>query len=193
MFDLAVNVLAYMPLGARWCSRCTPQSAGLARVSALSIGLLLAAVIETAQSFLSTRIPSNLDLLTNTAGASLGALIAAPLASSLIDRGRLADWRLRWFERDASLMLLLIAVWPTAQIYPGPMLFGNGDVRDALSMLFNRTGCHRADRRCRFSRNRVRGFVRGRRIRAGRSVRGCGGDLAVGLAFASTMRRTHPE
>ena len=73
-----------------WCLHCTRRKRGLTAVLiALSLGLLLAAFIEAAQSFLQTRIPSNLDLLTNTAGATLGALIAAPFASNLIDRGRL--------------------------------------------------------------------------------------------------------
>ena len=193
-FDLAVNVLAYMPLGALLVFALHPAKRGLTAVLiALSIGLLLAAVIETAQSFLPTRIPSNLDLLTNTAGASLGALIAAPLASSLIDRGRLADWRLRWFERDASLVLMLIAAWPAAQIYPEPMLFGNGDIRDALGALFTALGAMLPIDDAVFAVTEfadsfeVAEFVLAEAFVVAAAI------LAVGLAFASTMRPHAPR
>jgi hypothetical protein len=50
----------------------------------------------------------------------------------LIDRGRLAQLRARWFNRDASVLLVLIALWPLAQLHPGEMLSGNGDLRDLI-------------------------------------------------------------
>jgi VanZ family protein len=193
-FDLAVNVLAYMPLGALLVFALHPAKRGLTAVLiALSVGLLLAAIIEAAQSFLPTRIPSNLDLLTNAAGASLGALFAAPVASSLIDRGRLADWRLRWFERDASLVLLLVAAWPIAQIYPEPMLFGNGDIRDALSTLFTAVGAMLPIDDAVFAVTEfadsfeVAEFVLAEAFVVAAAI------LAVGLAFASTMRPHAPR
>ncbi|HVE88319.1 MAG TPA: VanZ family protein [Burkholderiaceae bacterium] len=193
-FDLAVNVLAYMPLGALLVFAVHPAKRGITAVLiALSVGLLLAAIIEAAQSFLPTRIPSNLDLLTNTAGASLGALFAAPVASSLIDRGRLADWRLRWFERDASLVLLLVAAWPIAQIYPEPMLFGNGDIRDALSTLFTAVGAMLPIDDAVFAVTEfadsfdVAEFVLAEAFVVAAAI------LAVGLAFASTMRPHAPK
>ena len=188
-FDLVVNVLAYLPFGALLVFALHPAKRGLTAVLiALSLGLLLAALIEAAQSFLQTRIPSNLDLLTNTAGAALGALIAAPFASNLIDRGRLADWRLRWFERDASLLLLLIAAWPAAQIYPEPMLFGNGNIRDALGALVTALGAMLPIDDAVFAVTEfadsfeVAEFVLAEAFVVAAAI------LAVGLAFASTMR-----
>jgi VanZ family protein len=193
-FDLVVNVLAYLPFGALLVFALHPAKRGLTAVLiAMSLGFLLAALIEAAQSFLQTRIPSNLDLLTNTAGATLGALIAAPFASNLIDRGRLADWRLRWFERDASLLLLLIAVWPAAQIYPEPMLFGNGDVRDALGALVTALGGMLPIDDAVFAVTEfadsfeVAEFVLAEAFVVAAAI------LAVGLAFASTMRPNAPR
>jgi VanZ family protein len=193
-FDLAVNVLAYLPLGALLVFALHPAKRGLTVVLiALSVGLLLAALIEAAQTFLQTRIPSNLDLLANTAGATLGALIAAPFASNLIDRGRLAEWRLRWFERDASLLLLLIAVWPAAQIYPEPMLFGNGDVRDALGALVTALGGMLPIDDAVFAVTEfadsfeVAEFVLAEAFVVAAAI------LAVGLAFASAMRPNAPR
>jgi VanZ family protein len=129
-FDLIVNVLAYVPLGALIVLALHPRIRGvLAVVIALLVAAALAAGVETGQTFLPTRVASNIDLATNSLGALIGASLAAPLASKLIDGGRLLELRLRWFERDASVLLLIVALWPAAQIHPGPMLFGNGDMQ----------------------------------------------------------------
>lgn len=135
-FDLVVNLLAYVPFGALLALALHPLARGWTVVLlALIGGALLAGAIEAVQSFLPTRISSNLDLFTNSAGALLGALLAAPVSSAVIDRGRLADWRQHWFSDRASLLLLVVALWPAAQIYPASMLFGNGDIREVLSGL----------------------------------------------------------
>jgi hypothetical protein len=78
------------------------------------------------QTFVPRRIASQVDLLTNSAGALLGAWLTAPLAPALIDRGRLLQLRARWFSRDASALLVLLALWWVAQVYPAPMLFAFG-------------------------------------------------------------------
>jgi hypothetical protein len=123
-------VLAYLPLGALLVLALHPRVAGpVGALLALAAGALLSGAIETLQTYLPSRVPSNLDLVTNSAGALVGGLLAAPFSSSLIDRGRLAELRLRWFERRPSALLLLVALWPLAQLYPEPMLFGGGDLR----------------------------------------------------------------
>jgi VanZ family protein len=140
-FDLVVNVIAYVPLGALTVLALYPKMRGLAAVAvAAAGGMLLSGAIEAGQTFLPSRIPSNLDLLTNTVGALAGALLTAPFAASLIDRGRLVDWRRRWFEHDTTAVLIALALWPAAQIYPEPMLFGNGDLRGSLVPLLEALG-----------------------------------------------------
>jgi len=59
---------------------------------------------------------------------------------AVIDRGRLADWRQQWFERRSSVLLLIVGLWPVAQIYPESMLFGNGNIRDQLDVLLAALG-----------------------------------------------------
>jgi hypothetical protein len=135
-FDVIVNVLGYMPLGALFVLALHPRTRGVvAALLALVAGALLSGAIETLQTYLPTRVPSNIDLATNSLGALAGGLLAAPLASSLIDRGRLADIRLRWFERSASALLLIVSLWPLVQMSPEPMLFGSGDLREPLGGL----------------------------------------------------------
>ena len=193
-FDLAVNVVAYLPFGALLVFALHPAARAWSAVLIASIvGLLLAAIIEAVQSYLSTRISSNLDLLTNSAGAALGAFIAAPFASRLIDRGRLADWRLRWFERRGSVLLLAVALWPAAQIYPEPMLFGNGHIPDELGALFATAAGMLPLDDVMFAVAEfadafdVAEFVLAEAFVVAAAI------LAVGLAFTSTMRPHAPR
>jgi VanZ family protein len=128
-FDLMVNVLGYLPIGALLVLALHPRVRGVAAVLAGALGgLLLAGCIEALQTYLPTRVASNVDLVTNAAGALIGALLMAPLAPALIDRGRLQQLRARWFLRDASVLLVLLALFPFAQVSTTPMLFGNGRV-----------------------------------------------------------------
>jgi VanZ family protein len=132
-FDLVVNVAAYAPLGALAVLALHPRLRGVAAVVAATLaGLLLSGAVEALQTFLPTRISSNVDLVTNTAGTLVGALAVMPFSAALIDRGRLVAWRHRWYEADATAVLLALLLWPAAQIYPEPMLFGNGNLRGAL-------------------------------------------------------------
>ena len=132
-FDLAVNIAAYLPLGCLTVLALYPQRHGAGAIALATLaGALLSGSIEALQTYLPTRISSNVDLLTNTLGALTGAAFTAPFCAALIDRGRLLEWRRRWFERDATAVVMALALWPAAQIYPEPMLFGNGDLRDTL-------------------------------------------------------------
>jgi VanZ family protein len=128
-FDLVVNVLGYLPFGALLVLALHPRIRGLAAWGvAVLAGAMLAGSIEALQTFLPRRVPSNIDLATNVTGAALGALLVLPFASSLIDRGRLAQLRARWFLRESSVLLVFLALWPVAQLAPGSMLFGNGEL-----------------------------------------------------------------
>jgi VanZ family protein len=185
-FDLVVNVLAYIPFGALLVLSLHPRVKGYAAVLiALLAGVLLASAIEALQSYLPARISSNVDLVTNAAGALLGGVLAAPLASGLIDRGRLADWRLRWFERHSSMLLLLVALWPGAQIFPEPMLFGNGDARGAMGDFVAALGGTWPMLDAALFGPAE--FVLAEAFVVASAV------LAVGLAFATAMRPTAPR
>lgn len=135
-FDLAVNVLGYLPFGALTVAALHPRLRGAAAFAlATAAGLLLSGAIEALQTYLPARVSSNLDLATNGAGAALGAALMLPAAGPLIDRGRLAQMRARWFTREASLLLLVLALWPAAQMTPTPMLFANGALFDGGALL----------------------------------------------------------
>jgi VanZ family protein len=184
-FDLVVNVLAYLPLGALAVLALHPRVRGASAVLlATVLGALLSGTIETLQQYLPMRVASNLDLLTNVCGTLLGAATMAPFASSLIDRGRLAERRRRWFGRGSSL-LVVVALWPAAQIYPERMLFAHGDVRAALVDLAAALGVQwpRLDAALFGPAE----FVLAEAFIVAASV------IAVGLGFASGMRPDAPR
>jgi len=128
-FDVITNVLGYLPLGMLTVLALHPAWRGVrAVVAAFVLGAWLSGGIEALQTYLPTRVASNVDLATNALGALIGGAIAVPLTSPLLDRGWLRHLRFAWFERHASLLLVLLALWPWAQAYPQQFLFGDGDL-----------------------------------------------------------------
>ncbi|KQV51665.1 VanZ family protein [Massilia sp. Root335] len=133
-FDVLVNVVGYMPFGVLIVLALHPRVRGMwAVLVAAAVGLLVSGTMEAVQNYLPSRVPSNLDLLTNAAGCLAGALVGAWFAPMLVDRSRLYLLRQRWFASHASQGLVLIALWPLAQVYPQNYLFGNGQVLPLLS------------------------------------------------------------
>ncbi len=132
--DIALNVAAYLPLGAMlFFALRPPLSAAFAFVLATALAVSLSLLLESVQMFLPTRIASNIDLLSNGAGAALGALFAMLLALSnnplaalrrrVVRAGPLGDWG-----------LIVVALWIVIQFQPSPVAFGSGNLRDALGL-----------------------------------------------------------
>ncbi|HEY4803752.1 MAG TPA: VanZ family protein [Paraburkholderia sp.] len=133
VFDIVTNVLGYIPFGALVVLAVWPRWRGLLAVLLAALaGTLLSGVMEAVQTWLPTRVASNLDLASNALGALLGALVAAPATGALLERGFLRRLRFRWFERDAAVLMVLAALWPFATMYPTPRLFGLGEWPRAL-------------------------------------------------------------
>lgn len=133
-FDLAVNVLGYVPLGALAVLALYPARRGAsALLIGAAAGMLLATGLECVQNYLPSRVPSNLDLITNAGGALAGALAGMLLAQPVLQQSRLRALRSQWFSYQASRGLIVIALWPLAQIYPQPYLFGHGQWLPTLS------------------------------------------------------------
>ena len=134
-FDLAVNVLAYVPLGyllALALSRRTGKL--LPSLLGACLAALISFCMETAQTWLPSRVSSNLDLVCNSAGAILGAT-AAYLSGT-----RALVWLARTERRlvapvpQAELGLILLGLWLLTQLSPETLLFGAGDFRQLLGL-----------------------------------------------------------
>jgi VanZ family protein len=135
-FDVAANVLGYLPLGALAALALHPRLRGAVAVPvALAGGVALSAALEAMQSFLPSRVASQVDLLANAAGTLLGAMLGARAAPWLLGRGPLKRLRAEAFLPGArtDLGLTLVGLWLFAQLNPATLLFGTGDLRDLLS------------------------------------------------------------
>lgn len=137
VFDVVTNVVGYAPLGflltlAQMRSFGTGH-AGASAMRAVVVAAGLSFVLETLQSYLPTRVPSNLDLALNAGGAAIGAAMAA-----ILERlGVLVRWsrfRARWFLPHAGTELVLLALWPIALLFPAPVPFGLGQVLERLEL-----------------------------------------------------------
>lgn len=133
-FDVMVNIVGYMPFGALIVLALHPAVRGMWAVLVAAVaGLLVSGTMETVQNYLPSRVPSSLDLLTNAGGCLAGAVLGAWFAPLLLDRSRLYLLRRRWFAAHASQGLVLVALWPLAQVYPQNYLFGNGQILPLVS------------------------------------------------------------
>jgi VanZ family protein len=137
-FDVGANFLAYMPLGALAVLALRPAPRGSAAVALATLaGLVLSTGLEALQTYLPDRIPSNLDVLSNTAGALVGALAGNATASRLLDGSALTRLRDRLVVpgHRADLGLVLIGLWLFTQLNPETLLFGTGDLRGVLGLM----------------------------------------------------------
>lgn len=137
LFDLSVNVLAYVPLGFLWYSVLLPRCGrGLATLLVCVGAALLSGTLETVQNFLPSRVPSHVDLACNAIGGLLGALIAQRHGRSLLSEGRLQQWRQRHIadEPHGDYGLVLLGLWLLMQLSPENLLFGSGNLRQLLGL-----------------------------------------------------------
>ncbi|QYF95452.1 VanZ family protein [Massilia sp. PAMC28688] len=133
-FDVVVNIIGYIPLGMLLVLAIYPWLRGIwAIIGAAVLGVLVSGIMEAVQTYLPSRVPSNLDFMTNSAGALVGAFIGLAGARSYLNESRLYQTRKRWFAPHASQGLVLLALWPLAQIYPVGYLFGHGQLLPILS------------------------------------------------------------
>ena len=127
-------MVAYLPLGAMlYFALRPPLAPAAAFVIATLVAAVLSLLLESVQMFLPARIASNVDLLSNSAGAVLGALGAllltlwnnplAALRQRMVRSGRLGDCG-----------LLVVALWVVIQFHPSPLAFGSGNLREALGI-----------------------------------------------------------
>lgn len=134
-FDVAANVAGYVPLGfllalsvlRRGRQRLKPAT-NLAAIGVAGLAAAgLALGMEALQTYLPSRVPSNVDFALNVAGALLGAVLAGALElAGAIDRWN--RFRVSWFVEDARGALVLLALWPFALLFPAAVPLGLGQV-----------------------------------------------------------------
>lgn len=132
-----LNVLGYIPLGFVWvaCAR-TKASDRWVFLQVTFGSFLLCFSLETIQNYLPTRVPSNLDIATNTLGGMLGALIGLFGRHVFDRRGFVGSWRYRRFlhGKIGEIGLILVGLWWLTQFEPMSILFSTGDLRPVLDL-----------------------------------------------------------
>jgi VanZ family protein len=134
-FDLAANLLGYLPLGFLAVLAAYPILRGRAAFAfAVLCAFALSLALESLQLYLPTRTSSNLDLLANAAGGLFGALVATAASGRLLREEGLHALRDRVFLPGGKidLGLVLLGLWLLAQLNPSTLLFGTGDLRELL-------------------------------------------------------------
>lgn len=139
-FDVAANVAGYVPLGfllaLSFLRRGTRRlAASNITTSAILISVLAGAALslcmEALQTYLPSRVPSNVDFALNVAGTLGGAVVAGGLElAGAIDRW--SRFRVRWFMNEARGALVLLALWPFALLFPASVPLGLGQVMERL-------------------------------------------------------------
>lgn len=133
-FDVGINIVGYMPLGLLLVFAMYPLvRGGWALLCAILLGALISASMETGQYFLPNRVTSLLDFATNTGGTIIGAIEGSLLVNTILANHKLDLLRQRWLRQESSRQLVVLGLWPLAQIYPQPSLFGLGQILPTIS------------------------------------------------------------
>lgn len=138
-FDVALNVVMYLPLGGAVSRALRARSGVRLAVAAGAIaGATLSFTLEWLQNLVPARVPSNLDLAANSVGACLGAV-----AGALIPSGRVRAARTHTgggaampIVEGGSASLLVLAIWLAAQFHPQATAFATGDLRAPIASLW---------------------------------------------------------
>lgn len=115
-FDVAADFVGYAVLGLLAVLAWQPRlRGGNAVLGALAVGTALSIALEAAQTYLPSRVPSNVDVLCNAAGALAGALAGLALAPMT---PALGGWRARLFLPGAlsDIGLALLGLWLFMQL-----------------------------------------------------------------------------
>ena len=133
-FDVAVNVLGYIPYGFL-CVAALPERLRAAAAFALSVASAagLSLVLEAMQSYLPMRFASNIDVASNVAGAAAGAVAALTLLPQSLDEGPVQRLRTAFLSgAEIDFGLVLLGLWLFTQLNPAALLFAAGDLRDLV-------------------------------------------------------------
>ena len=130
-FDVISNAVGYGPLGFLITLGSLRGGRRWAVLLALAACFSLSLCMESLQSYLPSRVPSNVDLALNTLGGYVGALVAWLLEwLGAIDRW--SQFRERWFVEEARGGMVLLALWPVGLLFPAAVPLGLGQVLERV-------------------------------------------------------------
>ena len=126
LFDVLANILAYIPFGFLVMFAAYPRWRNYVALGiALVLSASLALSVETLQSWLPTRIPSQMDWWANILGGLLGGLLAIPLGPQWLSGSAIRRRFDQWFGLNWAACALFL-LFPWSQIYPQSSWLGTG-------------------------------------------------------------------
>jgi VanZ family protein len=128
-FDVALNVFAYVPLGALACFRFRQLGRTRPVLRALALATALSLALELCQLFVPFRVASLFDVVSNALGAAIGAALFVEPVYSTFTRP-VSDVRERIFTTSlwGDAGLVLVVLWLLAQLNPALPFFGAGNI-----------------------------------------------------------------
>jgi len=137
-FDALSNLLAYLPVGLLLALtlRTYFDNRGSVILATL-LAMALSTLLEYLQMYLPSRTSSNADILSNSAGALCGALLAV----SIVQRAwfvRITEWRIGFFQQGPGVDfgLALVLLWMFAQINPSLPMLGSVFITEPVSRMY---------------------------------------------------------
>ncbi len=128
IFDVLSNIIGYLPFGFLMIFSLFPRLIKWhAFIVCLLLGVLFSGSLESLQTYLPTRIPSNIDWYSNIIGVLVGALFALPLSPQWLSGNKAERIRESIFGNHQGFFLLML-LCPLAQIYPQNAWLGMGDL-----------------------------------------------------------------
>ena len=137
--DILTNILVYMPLGVliirvlprRYCPVCKLFIATLACA-------LLSLTLEYLQAHLPDRVPSIIDLMLNSIGGFIGALVALLIWQDSFISGHLKNIRNTYIQPGplANLGLAVLGLWALSQLSPLVPSLDMGTLKQGLKPLY---------------------------------------------------------
>lgn len=134
-FDLLANVAIYLPLGLfLTLALSTLRWRWLAALLAVLAAGGVSFALEAIQTWLPSRVPSNVDLACNTLGGLIGALLGLWAGPRWL--ARVTAWQHHALAPlpHAELGLTLLGLWLLIPLTPEILLFGAGDLRQTLGL-----------------------------------------------------------
>ena len=127
LFDVWVNVLGYLPFGFLMVFALFPRvTKWNALLQTLLLGMIFSGVLESLQTYLPSRVSTNVDWWANSLGTLIGALFALPFKPVWLSGSKIEQYRFSWFGARSSFFLLFL-LFPWAQIYPQNAWLGMSD------------------------------------------------------------------
>lgn len=124
--DIFANIAAYLPLGFMMVLGLNRRARTVDKLVAWLLCTLLSLSVEALQTYLPARVPSKMDVLTNSIGAALGILAAVVLTANRHFAPKLNNKLEGWLIQRAWLGMGLLTLWFLSILPPQNPPFSTG-------------------------------------------------------------------